>query len=293
MKNFIHSIGFLFFIILFISQTCFSQDTCFVTIKYGDNPDAGKFAVVNGIRMYYETYGDPANQPLLLIHGNGGYIYAERCQIEHFKDRYYVIIADSRFHGKTENGPEELTYDLMAKDYNSLLDFLKIDSVNIIGQSDGGIIGLLMAMNYPKKVKKLVTTAPNLRADKTALPEWYIKFNKKDLKETDDKINRGNTSDDLFRLRSQINLMVKYPNISNKELAKIKAPVLVMAGDGDIIKLEHILDIYQNIPKAQLLIMPGATHFMLREEYSLFNQIAGRFLDNPFKRPTTKEQLFN
>jgi hypothetical protein len=74
MKNFIHSIGFLFFIILFISQTCFSQDTCFATIKYGDNPDAGKFAVVNGIRMYYETYGDPANQPLLLIHGNGGYI---------------------------------------------------------------------------------------------------------------------------------------------------------------------------------------------------------------------------
>jgi pimeloyl-ACP methyl ester carboxylesterase len=132
MKNFIHSIEFPFFIILFISQTCFSQDTCFVTIKYGENPDAGKYTVVNGIRMYFETYGDPARQPLLLIHGNGGYIYAERCQIEHFKDRYYVIIADSRFHGKTENGSEELTYDLMAKDYNSLLDFLKIDSAYII-----------------------------------------------------------------------------------------------------------------------------------------------------------------
>jgi pimeloyl-ACP methyl ester carboxylesterase len=69
---------------------------------------------------------------------------------------------------------------------------------------------------------------------------------------------------------------------------EILAPVLVISGDGDIIKLEHILDIYQNIPKAQLFIMPGATHFMLREEYSLFNQIAERFLDNPFKRPTTK-----
>jgi pimeloyl-ACP methyl ester carboxylesterase len=291
MKNFIHSIGFLFFIILFIPQTCFSQDTCFVTIKYGDNSDAGKFAVVNGIRMYYETYGNQAKQPLLLIHGNGGYIYAERCQIEHFKDRYYVIIADSRFHGKTENGSEELTYDLMAEDYNSLLDFLKIDSAYIIGQSDGGIIGLLMAMNYPKKVKKLVTTAPNMRADTTALPEWYIDLDRNDLKEVERRINQGDKSTDLAKLKSQISLMVNYPNIRNNELTKIKAPVLVMAGDGDIIKLEHILDIYQNIPKAQLFIMPGATHFMLREEYSLFNQIAERFLDNPFKRPTTKELL--
>jgi pimeloyl-ACP methyl ester carboxylesterase len=291
MKSLIHLIGFLFFIILFISQTCFCQDTCFVTVKYGDNPDAGHFAEVNGIRMYYETYGDPARQPLLLIHGNGGYIYAERCQIEYFKDRYYVIIADSRFHGKSENGSEELTYDLMAEDYNSLLDFLKIDSVYIIGQSDGGIIGLLMALNYPKKVKKLVTTAPNLRAVSTALPEWYIEFNKNDLKEIENKIVRGDTSFDLLRLRTQVNLMVKYPDIKDSELVRIQAPVLVMAGDEDLIKLEHILAIFQHIPKAQLFIMPGATHFMLREEYRLFNQIVGRFLDNRFKRPTTKEQL--
>jgi pimeloyl-ACP methyl ester carboxylesterase len=241
--------------------------------------------------MYYETYGDISKQPLLLIHGNGGYIYAERCQIEHFKDNYYVIIADSRFHGKTENGSELLTYDLIAKDYNSLLDYLKIDSAYIIGQSDGGIIGLLLAMNYPKKVKKLVTTAPNLRVDTTALPEWCIELDINDLKEVDKRINQGDTSADLVRQQSQINLMVNYPNISNDELTKIKAPVLVMAGDGDIIKLEHILEIYQNIPKAQLFIMPGATHFMLREEYSLFNQMTERFLDNPFKRPTTKDQL--
>jgi pimeloyl-ACP methyl ester carboxylesterase len=241
--------------------------------------------------MYYETYGDISKQPLLLIHGNGGYIYAERCQIEHFKARYYIIIADSRFHGKTGNGSELLTYDLMAKDYNSLLDYLKIDSAYIIGQSDGGIIGLLLAMNYPKKVKKLVTTSPNLRADTTALEKWAVELTRKDLDEVEKKIENGDTSENLIRQRSQLNLMDKYPNISIDELAKIQAQVLIMAGDGDVIKLGHILEIYQNIPRAQLFIMPGATHFMLREEYSLFNQIAERFLDNPFKRPRTKEQL--
>jgi hypothetical protein len=93
----------------------FGQNACFTSIKYGDNSEVGRYAVVNRIRMYYETYGDISRQPLLLIHGNGGYIYAERCQIEHFKDKYYVIIADSRYHGKTENGSELLTYDLMVK----------------------------------------------------------------------------------------------------------------------------------------------------------------------------------
>jgi pimeloyl-ACP methyl ester carboxylesterase len=291
MKNATHCLGFLFFIFLSISPFCDSQDTCSVTIKYGENSDAGKFAKVNGIRMYYETYGDIFKQPLLLIHGNGGYIYAERCQIEHFKNKYYIIVADSRFHGKTENGSELLTYDLMAKDYNSLLDFLRIDSAYIIGQSDGGIIGLLLAMNYPKKVKKLVATGPNLRPDTTALQEWAVELTRKDLNEVEKKINQGDTSKNLIRQRSQLNLMDKYPNIRNDELAKIQAQVLVMAGDGDVIKLEHILEIYQNIPNSQLFIMPGATHFMLRDEYSLFNQITERFLDNPFKRPTTKELL--
>jgi pimeloyl-ACP methyl ester carboxylesterase len=283
------------FLLLFISiglcLTCFSQDTCFTSIKYGDNSAAGKFANVNGIRMYYEIYGEPSRQPLLLIHGNGGSINAEKCQIEHFKNKYYIIVADSRFHGKTDNGSEILTYDLMAKDYNSLLNNLKIDSAYIIGQSDGGIIGLLLAISYPKKVKKLVAAGPNIRPDSTALPEWALELDRNDLKWIDKKIKQGDTSGNLVRQKSQINLMDKYPNISNKELIKIKAPVLVMAGDGDIIKLEHILEIYQNIPKAQLFIMPGATHFMLREEYLLFNQIVERFLDNPFERPTTKELL--
>jgi pimeloyl-ACP methyl ester carboxylesterase len=289
MKYYINLIGLLFFIQLSISPSCFSQDTCSISIKYGENFKDGKFAKVNGIRMYYETYGDLSKQPLLLIHGNGGSIFSERCQIEYFKNKYYIIVADSRFHGKTENGSEILTYDLMAKDYNALLDFLKIDSAFIIGQSDGGIIGLILAMNYPRKVKKLVATGPNLRPDTTALPEWSIELDRNDLAEVEKRINQGDTSENLVRQRSQINLMDKYPNISNNELTKIQAQVLVIAGDGDLIKLEHILEIYQTIPKAQLFIMPGATHFMLREESSLFNQMVERFLDNPFKRPTTKE----
>lgn len=270
---------------------CFCQDTCYYSIKYGENDKAGKYAFVNGIKMYYETYGNPVKQTLLLIHGNGGDIFAERCQIEYFRDSYYVIAADSRFHGKTEDGSEPLTYDLMAKDMNELLDQLKIDSAYIIGQSDGAIIGLLLAINYPAKVSKLVATSPNLRTDSTAMPGWWISYLKEELEKAEMKLKGNNSSPILLREWTYLNLMDKYPDISNEELSKIQAKVLIMAGDGDMIKLEHILEIYQNIPNAQLFIMPGATHFMLREEYSLFNQIVGCFLDNSFKRPSTRDLL--
>jgi pimeloyl-ACP methyl ester carboxylesterase len=270
---------------------CFCQDTCYYSIKYGENENAGKYAFVNGIKMYYETYGNPVKQTLLLIHGNGGDIFAERCQIEYFRDRYYVIAADSRFHGKTEDGSEPLTYDLMMKDMNELLDQLKIDSAYIIGQSDGAIIGLLLAIKYPAKVSKLVAISPNLRTDSTAMPGWWISYLKEELEKAEMKLKRNNSSPILLREWTYLNLMDKYPDISKEELSKIQAKVLIMAGDGDMIKLEHILEIYQNIPNAQLFIMPGATHFMLREEYSLFNQIVGRFLNNSFKRPSTRDLL--
>lgn len=285
MKLLMYLSALLIFVFISSSQTTLGQDTCYYSLKYGNNPDASKYVNVNGIHMYYETYGDISKQPLLIIHGNGGSILSGRCQIEHFRNKYYIIAPDSRFHGKTENGTEPLTYDLLMEDYYALLDLLKIDSVYIIGQSDGAIIGLLLAMNYPQKVKKLVAAGPNIKPDSTAFYNWAL--NLIDLTLTSFDID--DTSPSTVRQKSQINLMDKYPNINSSELLKIKAQVLIMAGDEDAIKLEHIIDIYHHIPKAQLFIMPGATHFMLREEFALFNQIVERFLDSPFKRPTTKE----
>lgn len=284
-----YKVTILLLLIISIPATIFSQTKCNTTMNYGENIQVGNYAKVNGIKIYYEIYGDTSKQPLLLIHGNGGSINSERCQIEYFKDKYKVIIADSRFHGKSENGSLDLTYDLMADDYKLFLDHLKIDSANIIGQSDGAIIGLIIAMKYPNKVKKLIATSPNLRPDNSAIHQWDIDGVSRDLINVEKQISEGNSSPEIIREKAYLKLMDKYPNIKNEELSKITSPVLVMAGDEDVIKLEHILEIYQNIKNAQLFIMPGATHFMLRSEHELFNQICARFLDNPFTRPTTKE----
>ena len=121
-------------------------------IVYGNNLSAGHYAIVNGISLYYETYG--SGRPLILLHGNGGSIKAFSNQIPFFEKYYRVIAIDSRLQGKSGGSPDSISYDLMASDFCGLLDYLQIDSAFVLGWSDGGINGLIMAMNYPKKVKR-------------------------------------------------------------------------------------------------------------------------------------------
>jgi pimeloyl-ACP methyl ester carboxylesterase len=107
---------------------------------------------IRGIKMYYEVYGK--GEPLLIIHGNGGSIKNFVYQIPYFAKNYQVILADSRAQGKTSRRyADSLSYEMISDDLNALLDHLKIKNANVIGWSDGGIEGLLLAMNHPDKVK--------------------------------------------------------------------------------------------------------------------------------------------
>ena len=275
-------------ICILLSFHCVAQVGCKTTINYGNNSKTGALVKVNGISMYYEIYGISNKPSLLLIHGNGGDIYSWRCQIEHFKKNYRVIVVDSRTHGKTENGDKELTYELMAEDFYSLVNHLNLKSISILGQSDGAIIGLLLAIKYPDKFEKLVAMGPNLRVDTTATFSWLIDLTRNDLAKMTKQINEGNHSPELLRKKMHYELMDKYPNIATKELLKIRIPVLIMSGDDDLFKPEHILEIYRTIPKANLAVLPGATHFALGEDPEMFNYLVDRFLSNPFKKPTSR-----
>jgi pimeloyl-ACP methyl ester carboxylesterase len=101
----------------------------------------------------------------------------------------------------------------------------------------------------------------------------------------------GGSSRDWENERVHMNLMVNEPHILLTDLRAITSPVLVMTSDDDIIKPRHILEIYENIPNAHLFVMPGATHFMLRNEYELFNYMADRFLKAPFECLTSRDVL--
>jgi pimeloyl-ACP methyl ester carboxylesterase len=250
---------------------------------YGKNTAVGKFAEINGAKIYYEEYGK--GEPLLLIHGNGGSIESMGNQIDYFKKKYRVIVADNRGQGKSELKTDSLTYDQITKDTEELVNKLKLDSISIIGWSDGGIVGLQMGISGKSKIKKIVTMGANLRPDSTAVNSWAIKDVQNMKKMVASKIKEKDTSENWNILKQLAGLLVDQPNIATKDLSKIKAKVLIMAGDKDIIKNEHSVEIFENIPKAQLCIMPGETHFAPASSPEVFNALANKFLSEPFKRP--------
>lgn len=258
--------------------------------QYGDNSISGQLIETNGASIYFETYGNEEHQPIILIHGNGGSIEAMTHQIDFFKDSYYVVVADNRTHGKS-GGIDSVNYDMMAKDYIGIIDQLNLNSVYVLGHSDGGIIGLLMAINYPDKIGKLVAAVPNLVSGEESIVAWELEFSRGYRALIDSMIMVNDQSRNWKIEKIHMELMKNEPNIDISELSKIKCPVLVMTSDNDIIKPRHILKIYENIPESHLFVMPGATHFMIRDEHELYNEMSNRFLSSPFTRPKSKEVL--
>ena len=249
---------------------------------YGNNSHAGKYVNVNGIKIYYEEYG--TGEPLLLLHGNSSSISLFEKQIPELAKQFRVIAVDTRGQGKSGEDGKTYTYDLFADDMNALLDHLKLDSVNILGWSDGGNTGLIMAMKYPKKVKRLVTMGANVFIDKTVVDKWVFKLLNKEKKEL-----QGDTlynSQNRLRL---IELLLTEPKHRIEELKTITCPVLVIAGEKDIIKEEHTKTIAANIANSSLLIAPKETHYFPSENPKLFNATVIDF----FKQELLKSSSVN
>lgn len=245
---------------------------------YGHNPAAGHFYNIRGFKMYAEVYGK--GQPLLIIHGNGGSINNFIYQIPYFATHFQVIIADSRAQGKSADPGDSLSYEMMADDYAALLDALKIDSASVIGWSDGGINGLLLAIRHPGKVKNLAVTGANLVPDTTAVPQeiWdMVKPSYTSLLNKKKKTEQEKTS---FKL---LTLLCTQPHIPLQDLQKIQCPTLVIGGDHDVIREEHTLQIYKNIRKSYLWILPGSGHSTPIIYKDDFNKVVDRFFSHPYK----------
>ncbi|MBI1343551.1 MAG: alpha/beta fold hydrolase [Terrimonas sp.] len=279
---------FVFTVILMAMQlTVSAQESGKFSIPYGNNPAAGKYVKVNGINMYYETYG--TGSPLVLIHGNGGSIASMGNQIEYFKDKYRIIVADSRAQGKSGDAPGLITYEQITDDWSALLDALHIDSAYVIGWSDGGIESLLMAIRHPEKVKMMAVMGANLQPDSSAVYPWAVNWVKKIAAEVETKLAKKDTTQNWMLIKKLFNLLGNQPHIPLEDVQKIKAPTLVMGGDKDVIREEHTLQIYQHLQKAWLCIFPGETHMIPETDPGLFNQTVEKFFSKPYYRPDTKD----
>jgi len=247
-------------------------------IPYDHNPAAGKFYPINGFKMYTEVYG--SGPPLLMIPGNNGNMSAFSKNVPYFATHYKVILADSRSQGRSLDPNHPLTFEMMADDYASLLDAMHIPSAYVIGWSDGGIDALLLAIRHPDKVKRLASTGANLwpTADAFRPGLWDA-----EKKEYESGLQKTYATAQEKNDRKLFLLDWQEPHITLAQLHTIQAPSLIICGDHDLISVPHTVLIFQNIPHANLWVVPDSGHATLRERPDDFNHQVDAFFTRPWK----------
>ncbi|OWV81180.1 alpha/beta hydrolase [Rhizobium sp. R634] len=224
-------------------------------------------ADVNDIKMYYAEYGE--GEPILFIHGGLGNTGVWGNQIAEFAKDHLVIVADSRGHGRSTRSQQPFGYDLMTSDYVALLDYLKIDKATLVGWSDGGIIGIDMAMKYPEKLTRVIAQAANVTTDGVKPDVMNNKtFNDYITVAGEQYRKLSPTPNEYEAFVNQISQMwATQPNWTAAELGKITVPVTLAIGDHDeAVKLDHTEMMAKDIPGAKLVILKDASHFAMLQD---------------------------
>lgn len=252
---------------------------------YVHRPAQSGYIEVNRLNLYYEIHG--VGQPLLLLHGglesSGGFVPS----IPHFAKHYKVILLDRRGHGRSYDTEEPFSYSSMAEEVKDFLEAIHIESADVIGFSDGGVVGYYLASRYPKTVRRLVAVGANIRVDgmrsedinwiQTRMTESGIAEDIPAVKDNYEKLSPEPAQFANFVKKTR-EMWLRDPYIPVADFSKISVPVLLIAGDRNDIKPEHMLELHSLLKGSQLCIVPNCDHFVIAKKNALFTRIALDFL---------------
>ena len=254
---------------------------------------------VRGAKLYVEALGTGA--PLLFLHG--GIIYFDNNfdkQRDYFASFRTVIGFDRRGHGHSPDDERPFSYQEMADDTAALIEQLAVGPVDVIGHSDGGDVGLILARDHPSLVRRLVVSGANLRGGLAAdVLEQRLSWSTQQLTDAAMKIAEqlppnfrtdyqkvtpnGPEHWPVFMTKSY-RLWLTPVVIEAADLKTIQVPVLVIAGDHDFSSIEDTAEIFRGLPKGELFIVPHAGHGTFEDRSELVNPAIREFLDRPESR---------
>lgn len=241
------------------------------------------FVPHDGARIFFQTFG--AGAPVILLHGGlansrywGGQVPAL------VRAGYRVVLIDSRGHGRSSRDERPFTYELMAADVAAVMDHLGLKKAAVAGWSDGAIIGLVMAIRRPERLTKVFAFAANMdpsgvKPDVDKNPT-FARFERRAAR---DYAALSPTPRGYAAFAKAINTMwATEPDYRAEDLARIRTPVAIVDGDHDeAIKREHTEYLARAIPRAQLVILPGVSHFAMLQRPAEFNAALLAFLGPP------------
>jgi pimeloyl-ACP methyl ester carboxylesterase len=225
-------------------------------------------ASIHGHDIYYAVRGN--GPTLVFLHGGGDSgEHSFVRQLDVFSAHHHIVAPDQVGQGRTPDAPGPLSYTAMMEDTAALLSILKLQHVDIVGFSDGGILALMLAIRHPELVRRLVISGVNVA------PEGLRPEDLEQLRSTQNP--KPKTIDEKLA-----HLWLTSPTeaeLSLGLLANIKQPVLVISGDRDAITLEHTLKIFHALPDAELCVLPGTDHATFSGRSEWLNPIISAFLD--------------
>ena len=238
----------------------------------------GRRAHVNGISIYYELYGK--GPPVLLLHGAGAFLETMHYFISALAPTHTVIAVDSRAQGRSTDSTAPLSYAQMGDDMIKLMDALQIRQADVVGWSDGGIVGLDMAMKHPDRVRRLIAIGANYDVNGVPPKELSpsaIRSDAAEIKPFYDNVAPDPANFPVL-VQKLTRMLTHEPHYTIGELHRIRARTLIVAGEHDMILRQHTDSLAHAIPGAQEIIVPGASHFGPLETPEVYEQLAIRFL---------------
>ncbi|MBV8863386.1 MAG: alpha/beta fold hydrolase, partial [Mycobacterium sp.] len=260
-----------------------------------------------GISLYYETHGDRADPPVLLISGLGGVGASWGPQVQRFAERYFVILPDQRGTGRTTHATDGYTTSQLAEDMAGLIEHVASGPVHVVGSSTGGAIAQHLALDHPELIRTLVLSSSFARFDPFMRREFAVRrrmaaewdrhalmsayalflFSPRYTFEHPERvtewIDRAAAApvqpQDAEISLQRIDMIAAHDTLDH--LGEITAPTLVLSGTNNACTtLPNSEELAHQIPGAQLVTLPEAGELIeLEQEDRFFNEVAA-FLDH-------------
>lgn len=278
-----------------------STDSAKNTIVIGsvDPADSG-YAEIDGLKMYYEVYGN--GKPIVLLHGSFMNIPMNWLHIIPLlaKDRK-VIVPEMQGHGRTRDISRDFSYEAMADDVSGLLRLLNIDSADILGYSMGGGVAFQVAVRHPQQVRRLVVLSGTYSHDGwwPDVEESFATFTADMFKDTPIQEQYERFGNDPANFPAFVKKVISIdlkPYDWSSDVKKIQAPIFMAIGDADGVRYEHALELFRakgggkmgdihGMPASRLAILPGTTHIGMVQRTSWLIPMITDFLDSDLNAP--------
>jgi pimeloyl-ACP methyl ester carboxylesterase len=243
----------------------------------------GEYADLNGVRTYYQVHGTSNEEPLVLLHGGLATAETWGPQIAALSERYRVYVPERRAHGHTQDVEGPVTYEDMAADTVAFLKEIVSGPAHLVGWSDGGIVGLLVALGDPDLVRKLIVVGTNFHYEGVSVtpqdmgmsadgPEMASLRSLYEAASPDGPEHWPVVFDKVIRM------WTTSPTMTVGDVARIVTPTLVLVGDDDMPRLSHTTAMFEALPNGQLAVVPGASHTVPMEKPRQVNQLILEFL---------------